>query len=115
MIFWLDAQLPPALAPWITATFAIPTTSVRDLGLREAKDHEIFQAARAANAIVISKDADFAEMVDRLGPPPQVLWVTCGNTTNARLKEILTKCLPNAVPLLVAGEPLIEIADFSAP
>jgi predicted nuclease of predicted toxin-antitoxin system len=33
MIIWLDAQLPPALAAWITATFTIPAQAVRDLGL----------------------------------------------------------------------------------
>jgi predicted nuclease of predicted toxin-antitoxin system len=111
MIFWLDAQLSPALATWISATFGIATQPVRDLGLREAKDVEIFQAARSANAVVITKDADFVELVERLGPPPQVLWITCGNTTNARLKQILSQCLPSAIPLLETGEPLIEIAD----
>src|SRR3990172_4082454 len=111
MILWLDAQLPPALAAWITASFGIPTQSVRDLQLREAKDPEIFQAARDAKAVVMTKDADFVELVERLGPPPQVLWVTCGNTTNARLRQILSQCLPAAIPLLESGEPLIEITD----
>jgi predicted nuclease of predicted toxin-antitoxin system len=27
MILWIDAQLSPALAPWINATFGIPATS----------------------------------------------------------------------------------------
>ncbi len=86
MTIWLDAQLPPALAVWITATFGIATQAVRDLGLTTAKDPEIFQAARDAEAIVMTKDEDFAELVKRLGAPPQVLWVTCGNTTNAQLQ-----------------------------
>ena len=50
MIIWLDAQLPPTVAAWITATFAIEARAVRDLGLRDAKDPSIFQAARAAEA-----------------------------------------------------------------
>jgi predicted nuclease of predicted toxin-antitoxin system len=54
------------------------------------KDAEIFQAARLAKAVVMTKDADFAELVGRLGSPPQVLWVTCGNTTDARLRQILS-------------------------
>jgi predicted nuclease of predicted toxin-antitoxin system len=42
MILWLDAQLPPAIMPWIAATFGVSVAAVRDLGLREAKDLEIF-------------------------------------------------------------------------
>jgi hypothetical protein len=32
----------------------------------------------------MTKDRDFVEMLQRLGPPPKVAWVTCGNTSNAR-------------------------------
>jgi predicted nuclease of predicted toxin-antitoxin system len=112
MIIWLDAQLPPALAAWITATFTIPAQAVRDLGLATAKDAEIFQAARLAKAVVMTKDADFAELVGRLGSPPHVLWVTCGNTTNARLRQILSVCMPAVIAKLQAGERLIEITDL---
>jgi predicted nuclease of predicted toxin-antitoxin system len=115
MILWLDAQLPPSAAPWITATFGVEAVAVRDLGLRDAKDPPIFQAARAAGAVVMTKDSDFAEMVRRLGSPPQVLWVTCGNTSNARLREILTQVLPAALELLARGESLVEIGDEPHP
>lgn len=93
-------------------TFGIPTQAVRDLGLTGVKDPEIFQAARDAKALVMTKDADFVELVERLGAPPQVLWVTCGNTTNTRLKQILSTCMPMAIPRLQAGDPLIEIKDM---
>ena len=109
MIIWLDAQLPPSVAAWITATFGIEARAVRDLGLRDAKDRPIFQAARAAEAVMMTKDSDFVEMLQRLGPPPKVLWVTCGNTSNARLREILSRELPAAVARLEGGESLVEI------
>lgn len=83
---------------------------IRDLGLRDAKDKDIFEAARQEKAVVMTKDSDFVLLLDRLGPPPQVIWVTCGNTSNARLKEILTITLPNAIDLLNAGEKLVEIS-----
>ncbi len=72
MILWIDAQLSPALARWIRETFDIETQAVRDVGLRNAKDPVIFQAAREAKAVVMSKDEDFRLLVERLGPPPQV-------------------------------------------
>src|SRR5437870_10186521 len=111
VIIWLDAQLPPSVAAWITATFGIEARAVRDLGLRDAKDPPIFQAARAADAVVMTKDSDFVEMLQRLGPPPKVLWVTCGNTSNARLRDILSRALPAALARLESGESFVEIGD----
>ena len=109
MIIWVDAQLSPALAPWISETFGIQAHAVRDLGLRNAKDPEIFRAARQEGIVVLSKDSDFADLVERLGPPPQVLWLTCGNTTNAWLKHVLASELPRALQLLRRGERIVEI------
>ncbi len=111
MTIWLDAQLPPSVAAWIKTTFGVEAVPVRDLGLRDAKDPPIFQAARAAGAVVMTKDSDFVEMLRRLGPPPKVLWLTCGNTSNARLREILTIVLPKALQLLDGGDNLVEISD----
>ncbi len=112
---WIDAQLSPGLARWIRETFGIDAQAVRDVGLRSAKDPAIFKAAREARVVVMSKDEDFRALVERLGPPPQVLWVTCGNTSNARLREILAKSLLPALELLQRGEPLVEISDGYVP
>lgn len=112
MKIWLDAQLPPALAPWIRSTFGVTCSAVRDLGLRDAEDQAIFDAARAAgDVVVLSKDSDFIELVLRLGPPPQLLWLTCGNVTNRRLRQLLTVVLPDAMLLLAAGEAVVELGD----
>jgi predicted nuclease of predicted toxin-antitoxin system len=63
MIFWLDAHLSPGLARWITERFGISARAVHDLGLRDAEDEQIFEAARRAEVVVITKDRDFVEMV----------------------------------------------------
>jgi predicted nuclease of predicted toxin-antitoxin system len=52
MKIWVDAQLPPTLASWVTNTFAIQAFSLKGIGLRDAKDIEIFEAARIANVII---------------------------------------------------------------
>ena len=113
MIIWVDAQLSPALAPWITNQFAVDAASARHLGLVETTDPVIFDAARNAGAIVMTKDADFVLLLERFGPPPQVLWVRCGNTTNAHMRRVLAETLPSALALLEAGEPLVEITDIT--
>jgi predicted nuclease of predicted toxin-antitoxin system len=109
-MIWVDAHISPAVAKWITAEFGEPAQSVRDLGLHNSKDKDIFAAARQAQAIVMTKDADFSEMVDRLGPPPAVIWLTCGNTSNAALRLLLKSTLPRAIELIARGDPLVEIS-----
>ena len=113
MIIWVDAQLPPSLAPWLTQQFSVEAVSVRRLGLLEAKDPVIFSAAREANVIVLTKDDDFANLLERLGPPPRVLWVTCGNTSNEHLRQLLSVTLPDALELINSGEILVEIRDVA--
>lgn len=111
MKIWIDAQLSPAIASWIMRILSVDAIAVRDLGLREALDEEIFSAAREEAAIVMTKDRDFVELVNRLGTPPQVIWLTCGNTSNARLEEILDETLQDALELLSTGEAIVEITD----
>ncbi len=112
MILWVDAQLSPALAQWITEQFGIEAYSVKWLGYRDAVDQKIFDAARVAGAVVMTKDSDFVRLLDRHGSPPQVLWITLGNTSNARMKEALQKTFLRAVELFEAGEPLVEVSDI---
>jgi predicted nuclease of predicted toxin-antitoxin system len=109
MTIWVDAHLSPAIATWIAATFGLNALALRDVGLRDAEDPEIFAAARAQDAIVMTKDSDFVDLVGRFGPPPQIIWLTCGNTSNLRLQEILTATLSGAIALLQNGEALVEI------
>lgn len=111
MIVWVDAQLSPAIAPWLAAEFGVEAFSARHLGFVNAKDREIFLAAREANAIVLTKDADFTLWLERLGPPPRILWLRCGNTSNKHLKQLLHKVLPAALEMVESGEALVEIAD----
>ena len=111
MKLWLDAQLAPALARWIAEQFQVDASPVRDLGLRDALDPEIFEAARRADAVVLTKDGDFARLLDDRGPPPRVIWLRCGNTSNAWLRQLLAATLPRAMTLLESGESLVEISD----
>ncbi|MCC6245939.1 MAG: DUF5615 family PIN-like protein [Gemmatimonadaceae bacterium] len=110
MRVWIDAQLSPGLAAWLCNELGCEAVAVRDLGLRDAEDSEIFAGARTAGAVVLTKDADFADLVARFGPPPQIIWLTCGNTSNAFLRDMLRKAWPELQTLLGSGEPLVEIS-----
>jgi len=111
MKLWLDAQLSPSIAGWISAEFGLDAVAVRDLGLRDAEDAEIFAAAKRASACVITKDRDFIQLLEQFGPPPMVIWLTCSNTSNLRLRQILRVTIGNAVDLIASGETLVEISS----
>ena len=109
MTVWIDAQLSPALALWLEDRFGVKALHVTAFGLVATSDPEIFRAARAADAVVLTKDRDFVELVLRRGAPPQVIWVTCGNTSNQELTRVLDATFEKACELLVSGEAMVEI------
>lgn len=93
------------------STLSVDCVPVRDLGLHRASDAEIFESARNASVIIMTKDADLVRMVDQRGAPPQVILVTCGNTSNARLRSVIEAAWSSIRPMLDGGEPLVEIGE----
>jgi predicted nuclease of predicted toxin-antitoxin system len=59
----------------------------------------------------MTKDSDFIDLVCRLGIPPQIIWLTCGNVTNRNLRQLLSKTLPDALGQLQQGEIIVEISN----
>lgn len=112
MIIWVDAQLSPRIAFWITEHFSITAKPLREIGLRDAEDEEIFTKARDENAIILTKDNDFVRLLEQRGSPPKVIWLTCGNTSDAALREILKQHFSSALELLNGGENLVEIGTL---
>lgn len=108
---WLDMQLSPALAKWIVNEFGIKAISSYDLFINNEKDEIIFLSAKnKANVIILSKDNDFADLLDRLLPPPKLIWLRMGNCPNSQMKLILKNTLAPAIKeLLDTSTILIEI------
>jgi predicted nuclease of predicted toxin-antitoxin system len=99
---WVDAQISPDIAQWFGSTHGVEAVPLKDLGLRDAK------------VVVLTKDRDLVDLVSQLGSPPQILWLTCGNTSNAKLRAILMRAWPAAAILLEAGEKIVEVSDTTA-
>jgi predicted nuclease of predicted toxin-antitoxin system len=112
MTLWLDAHLSPRIARWLSENFKVNAFPARDLNLREAEDEEIFFAARKANAIILTKDSDFIDLLARHGGPPKIIWLTCGNTSEESLKKILLAKFSEAIQMLESGDDLIEIGNL---
>jgi predicted nuclease of predicted toxin-antitoxin system len=64
------------------------SSQVRLAGLDAADDRAIWELAKANGFTIVSQDADFADMAALYGPPPKVVWLRCGNQTNAFIEKL---------------------------
>jgi predicted nuclease of predicted toxin-antitoxin system len=108
MRFLVDAQLPPALARWLGER-GLLAEHVADVGMAAATDREVWRYALATDAVIITKDQDFAVRRAIEADGPSVVWLRCGNT---RRRELLAWFDARFIALRIAlerGEPLIEV------
>src|SRR4026208_745368 len=62
---------------------------VRLLGLAEADDREIWQHAKVNDFLLVSQDADFADMAILYGPPPKVIWLVVATQPTGAIEKRL--------------------------
>jgi len=108
-VFWIDENLPPALAEWFSSRSGLRGEHFRTLALSETPDRDIFLQARRDGAVIVTKDEDFANLVAALGPPPQVVWVRTGNVRTSTLLELFGGRLDALRERLDAGDPLVAV------
>jgi predicted nuclease of predicted toxin-antitoxin system len=82
--------------------------AVRDIGLREAEDRSIWSHAQSQNAIIVTKDEDFALLVAAT-PAVRVLWVRIGNVVNRVLLARFDQAWPEIVTHLEEGARIVEV------
>ena len=81
------------------------------LSLYELNDESIFRLAKEnANIILISKDADFPELISRLGAPPKLIYLKIGNCDNRNLWNLLKPHIEEAIKTLTLTDiSIVEI------
>lgn len=62
---------------------------VRDLGMAESLDTEIWRYAAEHGFTVVTKDADFLQRSLALGFPPKVVWLRIGNCSVETSAQLL--------------------------
>jgi len=82
--FLVDANLPPALARWISE-HGHDGIHISETGGQTRSDGSIWAEAVAAGAVIVSKDEDFARRRIVATTGPQVVWVRLGNTRRVTL------------------------------
>ncbi len=108
MRFLVDAQLPPALARWLSGA-GHDARHVEEVGLREAEDSAIWQHALEAGAVLITKDEDFVDRARQCHDAPVVLWLRIGNVSNQALRQWFMPQLPHVLDWIEQGVRVLEI------
>ena len=84
----LDQNLSSKLCRQLLDVFP-GSNQVRLLGLAGADDRKIWLYSKANGFVLISQDAEFADMATLYGPPPKVIWLRCGNQSSDTIEKHL--------------------------
>ena len=98
---WLDVHISPAIAKWLNRDFGYVCKSSFILELHGLSDIEIYNKAKAAGyVIIVSKDSDLPQIVQRLGTPPKVINLIIGNADNRIIYQFLKQNIERSIRLL---------------
>lgn len=109
MQFVVDAQLPPALARWLTQA-GHPSEHVADCGMSSVPDMVIWEYAARMGAVILTKDHDFADIRTLSeADVPRVVWLRIGNSRRATLLHWFIPLLPEILAALEGGARIVEV------
>lgn len=80
----LSFKLGQQLAPYFAGT-----EHVKLLGLDGADNLQIWQYAKEHGLTIVTQDADFELLAQFRGFPPKIIWLRCGNTSTANIRDLL--------------------------
>jgi predicted nuclease of predicted toxin-antitoxin system len=100
----LSIKLPSA----VVALFP-ESKHVSDLAFESRSDRSIFDFAGKNGFTIVTKDKDFYHLVNTLGPPPKIVWLSVGNCTNEKVLEILSRHQPQVVDFIKSSRSLFVI------
>jgi predicted nuclease of predicted toxin-antitoxin system len=83
-----DQNLSPRL-PRLLADLYPNSTHVREVGLRDASDVEIWEYAKQNGFVIVSKDSDFQQRSLLHGHPPKFIWLRVGNCPVKVIEDLL--------------------------
>lgn len=98
---WLDTNISPIIAKWMDEYLSVTVKSSYALDFHHLDDLTIYQRAEShGNVVLISKDADFPELISRLGSPPKLINLKIGNCSNQLLWDLIKPKIEQALQLI---------------
>ena len=83
-----DQNLSPKLVTRFADLFP-DSRHVREVGLSESVDSDVWTFARENGFAIVSKDHDFVQLSLLLGAPPKVIRLQVGNCTTDKIESVL--------------------------
>ena len=65
------------------------SSSVRDSGLINATDKEVWDYAKKYGYVIVSQDSDFNDLSTLYSAPPKIVWIRAGNLKTSEIASII--------------------------
>jgi predicted nuclease of predicted toxin-antitoxin system len=92
--YLIDVNLPRYFSLWSGSEYEF-VTDIND----ELKDSQIWLYAKEANLTIVTKDADFSDLVLLNNPPPRVIHVKIGNMKMGDFHQKISKIWDEVIEL----------------
>jgi predicted nuclease of predicted toxin-antitoxin system len=85
-----DQNLSPQLVLSLEDIFA-DSVHVREIGMANAHDSNIWDYAKRNGLVIVSKDSDFQQRSLLFGHPPKFIWLRVGNCPVSTVETLLRR------------------------
>lgn len=103
-IFILDENLPKKIKIMSSSTFL----HIEGILSKGSTDTDLWNYAKLNNAIIVTKDADFAERILPVAPPPRVIHLKFGNMRIRQFHNHLA-LLWNKIEQMIETDKLVKV------
>lgn len=108
-----DQNISPRIVKQLEYEFP-SAKQVRDLGLENSSDIEIFEFAKKHHYSIVTFDSDFVDLNIIKGFPPKIIWIRTGNLTTKAIAELLNENINTIQNFLDSAEQsILEIIRYA--
>jgi predicted nuclease of predicted toxin-antitoxin system len=83
-----DHNLSPKLAQRLADHYP-ESAHVSTLGLDRARDYQVWTFAHENGFTIVTRDADYQDLITLEGFPPKVIWIRRGNCSTSEIEALL--------------------------
>jgi predicted nuclease of predicted toxin-antitoxin system len=106
--FLVDGNLPPRLSDFFRAQ-GYGAMHIKELAMERVADIEIWKRAYREEAVIVTKDKDFASLIISRADVCSVIWVRMGNVRRGPLLAKFESAMQDLIQALDNGDKLIEL------